>query len=95
MTAATLLAPAASLAMPAKAFFDAAKARLAAGARPLAFWGRPADDPAAFGLYRSGETPSLLAQAPDDWRAAAGVRSCRSMTVLPWSNPSVSAILPS
>ncbi len=30
-------------------------------------------DEATFGLYRSGETPARLAQAPEDWRAAAGV----------------------
>ena len=37
----------------------------------------PADAAAAsadaYGLYRSGETPALLAGAPEDWRAAAGV----------------------
>jgi hypothetical protein len=36
-----------------------------------------AEDPAeagrAFGLYRSGETPSALSQASPEWRAAAGV----------------------
>jgi hypothetical protein len=32
-----------------------------------------AGDPAAYGLYRSGETPARLAQAPEEWRAAAGV----------------------
>ena len=30
-------------------------------------------DPAAYGLYTSGETPHRLAHAPDEWRAAAGV----------------------
>jgi hypothetical protein len=28
---------------------------------------------ASFGLYRSGETPTLLSQAPEEWRSAAGV----------------------
>jgi hypothetical protein len=28
---------------------------------------------ASYGLYRSGETPMLLGQAPEEWRAAAGV----------------------
>lgn len=28
---------------------------------------------AAYGLYRSGETPTLLGQAPEEWRTAAGV----------------------
>jgi hypothetical protein len=30
-------------------------------------------DAASYGLYRSGETPVLLGQAPEEWRAAAGV----------------------
>jgi len=32
-----------------------------------------ADSGATYGLYRSGETPTLLGQAPEEWRAAAGV----------------------
>lgn len=31
------------------------------------------DDPEAYGLYRSGETPTKLTQASEEWRAAAGV----------------------
>ena len=75
MTAATLLAPAASLAMPAKAFFDAAKARLAAGARPLAFWGRPADDPAALTLTLVLEEEGRLAALRSDISRSHGFHS--------------------
>lgn len=32
-----------------------------------------ADDPEAYGLYLSGETPHLLSAAPQAWRGAAGV----------------------
>jgi Ni,Fe-hydrogenase III large subunit len=46
MNGATFLAAAASLRLPAKAFFDAVKTRLSAGARAMAFFGQPADDPA-------------------------------------------------
>ena len=45
MTAA-LLAPVASLGLAPKPFFDLVRARLAAGARAVAFWGQPAEAPA-------------------------------------------------
>jgi Ni,Fe-hydrogenase III large subunit len=42
----TFLAPVASLGLATRAFFDAVAARFAGGARPMAFYGQPADDPA-------------------------------------------------
>jgi Ni,Fe-hydrogenase III large subunit len=45
VTTSTLLVPAASLAAAPKDFFAEFRARLAAGARPVTFYGRPADDP--------------------------------------------------
>jgi Ni,Fe-hydrogenase III large subunit len=45
MSAATFLAPAASLAVAPRAFFAAADERLAAGARPVTFYGQPAASP--------------------------------------------------
>ncbi len=56
-------------------------AGLAAGAYTLFDIAFPnpdfADTDAPFGLYWSGETPARLAQAPDAWRAAAGVSVAR------------------
>jgi Ni,Fe-hydrogenase III large subunit len=46
VTGATFLSPADALRLPAKAFFDEVQARLAAGARPVTFYGQPAEDPA-------------------------------------------------
>jgi Ni,Fe-hydrogenase III large subunit len=45
MTSGTFLAPAASLAVSARTFFDTAGERLAAGARPVTFYGQPAASP--------------------------------------------------
>ncbi|WP_242393855.1 hydrogenase large subunit [Anaeromyxobacter oryzisoli] len=49
-TASTLLAPVRDLAAGPREFFDRAAARLAAGARPVTFYGQPADDPASLTL---------------------------------------------
>ncbi len=45
MSADTLLVPVAGATLPEKVFFDALRARLAAGARAVTWYGRPADDP--------------------------------------------------
>jgi Ni,Fe-hydrogenase III large subunit len=50
VSTATFIAPVASLGLPRATFFDAAAIRLSSGARPLAFYGQPADDPAALTL---------------------------------------------
>jgi len=50
VTATTFVAPVASVGLTGPIFFDTAWTRLAAGARPLAFYGQPADDPALLTL---------------------------------------------
>jgi Ni,Fe-hydrogenase III large subunit len=54
------LAPAASLELSTRAFFEAVRSRLAAGARPLAFYGQPADDPADLTLTMLLEAEGAL-----------------------------------
>jgi Ni,Fe-hydrogenase III large subunit len=50
MNPAAFLAPTASLDLPTKAFFDAVRTLLVGGARPMAFYGQPAEDPAGLTL---------------------------------------------
>ncbi len=45
MKPAVLRVPVRGLSAEPKEFFDALRARLAAGARPITFYGQPADDP--------------------------------------------------
>ena len=46
MSSTTFLAPAASLGLSTKAFFEAVRTQLLAGARAVTFYGQPAADPA-------------------------------------------------
>jgi Ni,Fe-hydrogenase III large subunit len=58
--------PVADLAAAPKAFFDALRARLAGGARPVTFYGQPADDPAELTLtavLEAGRALSVLRTA--------------------------------
>ncbi|HET9553728.1 MAG TPA: hydrogenase [Anaeromyxobacteraceae bacterium] len=68
--ASTFRAAVAALPTEPKAFFDAAKARLAGGARPVTFWGQPADDPAELTLTlvleEAGRLDALRTAVPRD-----------------------------
>jgi Ni,Fe-hydrogenase III large subunit len=50
MKRATFLAPNSKLGLPPKAFFDSVRTQLGGGARPMAFYGQPADEPGALTL---------------------------------------------
>jgi Ni,Fe-hydrogenase III large subunit len=60
MSPATFLAPAASLLLGDKAFFDAVGAALGAGARPVTLYGQPADAPADLTLTMVLESEGRL-----------------------------------
>jgi hypothetical protein len=50
MNPVAFLAPTASIGLPTKAFFDAVRTLLVGGAKPMAYYGQAADDPAALTL---------------------------------------------
>ncbi len=72
MSAATLVIPADGLGLPARAFLEVAQARLAGGARPVAFWGRPADDPAQLTLTLALEEAGRLSALRTEVERAQG-----------------------
>ncbi len=75
MTTATFIAPVASLGLPTGPFFDAAAIRLGAGARALAFFGQPADDPAALTLTLALEAGGRIEVLRTDVPRSQGFRA--------------------
>jgi Ni,Fe-hydrogenase III large subunit len=71
----TLLARAGSLGLPTRAFFEAVRAHLAAGARPVTFYGQPADDPAGLTLTMVLEAAGRLLALRTDVDRAHGFHS--------------------